>query len=610
MALIKSIVINLSAVSGNLNAELRKGSAAVKSFAGDVMSTRGLLVGLGGAFIATKAVGGILAAAKASSDLGETTSKTEAILGDAADAVKEFADEYADRFGAVKKETLDAASAFGGLGKGLAQLKGQDLAQFSIQFTKLAYDLSSFANVDMGEATKALQTGLAGNQSDTLKALGVVLLDNTVKEYAYTHAIAKRGQELTEQQKVQARAGIIMRSLSDAQGDLAKTSGSAANKVRAAWGRLANLGADFGNAIAPATGALLDLTDSVLKQFSAELVSNSEAIEHWASSSVESGSGVVAMFMKLGGAIGVVADVVHTLGLGVKLAEAMMRHFWAVTAEGAELAAHTINVVSEALGRGPLIDESFMRGFAQSFRDGATKAKEEFKQALQVEPPSSKIESFFARIEKGARAAGNAIKSTVKPALTDAVDAAGKMAGKVEELVKHLKEEAATFGIEGRMKDVAKLHQQGATHDQLTEARSLAKQLDNADAAKKLFDETRTPLEQYQKKLEDLKKLFNSGAINEDVFGRAANQATKEFSESSEKQGKGLGEPKHAAAAQLGSAEAYAAIARQQGGVGDGMTTLNKTASAQQNLLLQILNQLRKPGVNAPPQPNIVPAIF
>ncbi|WP_422930085.1 hypothetical protein [Singulisphaera sp. PoT] len=210
-----------------------------------------IALALGAFGMVYKAVGFIKSGVTEASNLNETVSKTDAILGEASPAVKAYADTMASQFGMVKRETLDAASAFGGLGKGLAGLSGDTLSQFSIQFTQLAADLSSFANMDMSTATKALQTGLAGNQSDVLKNLGVVLLDDTVKAYAYAHGMAKAGEELDESQKVTARAGLIMEQLADAQGDLARTADSPANAMRRATGSLTNISAEIGQTLLP-----------------------------------------------------------------------------------------------------------------------------------------------------------------------------------------------------------------------------------------------------------------------------------------------------------------------------------------------------------------------
>jgi hypothetical protein len=158
----------------------------------------------------------------------------------------------ASKFGLVKGETLDVASAIGGLGKGLGGLEGAGLAKFTTDLTKLAADLSSFKNISLAEAGKALQVGLSGEQSDQLKALGVVMTEDTLKSYAYANGIGKVGTELTEQQKVMARYKMLQAGLADASGDLEKTQSGAANQFRKLTGTITNLGTSIGTMLLPA----------------------------------------------------------------------------------------------------------------------------------------------------------------------------------------------------------------------------------------------------------------------------------------------------------------------------------------------------------------------
>lgn len=195
-------------------------------------------------------------------NLNETISKTDAVLDDASGGVKKFADEMASKFGLVKGEVLDVASGIGGLGKGLGGLSGAGLEKFTTDFTKLAADLSSFKNISLQEAGKALQVGLSGEQSDQLKQLGVVMTEATVKAFAYANGIAKVGHELTEQEKLTARAGVIQKALADASGDLDKTAGGTANQFRKFTGTITNLGTTIGTALLPIIDKSLGLLNT------------------------------------------------------------------------------------------------------------------------------------------------------------------------------------------------------------------------------------------------------------------------------------------------------------------------------------------------------------
>lgn len=190
---------------------------------------------------------------KGASDLNETVSKTKQVLGDASPAVEKYADTMASKFGIAKGETLDLASGLGGLAKGLGGLKGDQLAGFTTQFTTLAADLSSFKNIDLKTAGDALRIGLSGEQSDQLKALGVVMTEDTVKAKAYALGIAQVGDKLTETQKFAARAAVIQSALGKlgATGDLERTADGTANQYRKLTGTITNLATSVGTVLLP-----------------------------------------------------------------------------------------------------------------------------------------------------------------------------------------------------------------------------------------------------------------------------------------------------------------------------------------------------------------------
>jgi hypothetical protein len=147
-----------------------------------------------------------------------------------------------------------------------AKLPEKQVAKLSMKFTQLAADMSSFFNVPAADALAALRSGLVG-EAEPLRRFGVLLSEAAVKAEAVRLGIAKTGAELTEQQKVQARASLIMRSLNKASGDYARTSDGVANRMRAAGERAKELGARFGQLLIPVVQKLLDIGEKVLGWF-------------------------------------------------------------------------------------------------------------------------------------------------------------------------------------------------------------------------------------------------------------------------------------------------------------------------------------------------------
>ena len=249
-----------------------------------MIGTLGLVYGF------QKVVGGINEMRTATADFGEVQSKTRAILLDSAPAVEALADAYVEGFGVVRTEVLDAASAFAGLGKGLGHLTGTELSKFTNRLVQLNYDLVSFADVSADAARQALTIGLSGEQSDTLKKLGVVLLEANVNAYAFSHGLARVNAKLTDSQKLAARMGIIEESFKrlNLTGDLERTIGSTKNQMRKAAGDWQNLMIDMGLAVKPLTDNIVTLKNVAIGGLSDAFRENKTAIAEWSSSALTS----------------------------------------------------------------------------------------------------------------------------------------------------------------------------------------------------------------------------------------------------------------------------------------------------------------------------------
>lgn len=245
-------VVEVRADTRQLDAGLAGGESKAKAFVG---KTNAILGGLG-ALAVGAAAGGAAAfladAAKKASDLGETISKVETVFGNDSKLITAAADDMAERFGLVKRETIDAATAFGLMGSA-AGLTGKDAATLGVNMMKLAGDVSSFLNLPMDVALEKLRSGLAG-EAEPLRALGVFLTEDAVKAEALRRGLVKSGEALSEQAKILARVSLIKKapSMAKASGDLERTMDSSANQLRKLEGDLENFKTEFGkNLIAP-----------------------------------------------------------------------------------------------------------------------------------------------------------------------------------------------------------------------------------------------------------------------------------------------------------------------------------------------------------------------
>lgn len=111
-------------------------------------------------------------------------------------------------------------------------LSTDEAYKLSTSLTELSYDMASFYNISAEEGFDALKSGLSG-EAEPLKRFGILVSDATIQQTAMQHGLVKSGEQLSEQGKVMARYLAIMDQTGKAQGDLARTMDSPANKLRA-----------------------------------------------------------------------------------------------------------------------------------------------------------------------------------------------------------------------------------------------------------------------------------------------------------------------------------------------------------------------------------------
>jgi phage-related protein len=240
--LLGSMLISLGLDSGAFRTGLTQAEKDTKAFGskmdriGRSMSDLGAKMSV---FITAPLVAFGVSSVKAASDAAELQSAFNQTFGGMATAMNSWAETTGNAMGRSTQELQKAANTFGIFFNQAAPTK-EAAAGLSKQFTVLAQDLSSFYNVDPGTALEKLRSGLAG-EAEPLRDFGVFLNEAAVKAKAFELGLVASGGELTEQNKIMARAALIMEATTNAQGDVARTSGGTANQARAAaaaWGEL------------------------------------------------------------------------------------------------------------------------------------------------------------------------------------------------------------------------------------------------------------------------------------------------------------------------------------------------------------------------------------
>lgn len=190
-----------------------------------------------------------IAAVKSGMDAVESENLFSVAFGDMADAARAWSEKTSAALGLNEFElrrnsgTIFTMTQSMGLGK-------QAAFDMATGMSTLSADLASFFNLKPDEAFDKLRSGIVG-EAEPLKALGILVDENTTKLAAYKHGIAEHGTELTQAQKVQARWAAILDQTSKAQGDLGRTLDSPTNQIRIFKERVSEAATKLGMAMMP-----------------------------------------------------------------------------------------------------------------------------------------------------------------------------------------------------------------------------------------------------------------------------------------------------------------------------------------------------------------------
>ena len=217
---------------------------------------------LGGAMIGRKLVSVGKDALMMANDVVESEQLFEVSMGRMEARAREWSDNLGESLGLnpydLRKNVGMLNVMFGSMGAG-----EEEAYEMSTSLTQLANDMASFYNIDTEEAFSKLRAGITG-QTEPLKQLGVLIDENTIKQYAMANGIGtfttkgkKQIHTMNQQQKVQARYGAIMEQTIKAQGDLARTLDSPTNQLRILNNQFDQAKIALGQALQPALISVL-----------------------------------------------------------------------------------------------------------------------------------------------------------------------------------------------------------------------------------------------------------------------------------------------------------------------------------------------------------------
>ena len=214
-------------------------------------------------------VGISAAAVKAASDSEETLNKFNVVFQDVRKDADETAANLAQNFGLAQDKAKQLLSDTGDLLSGFG-FTGESALKLSKDVQELAVDLASFTNFSGGAegASAALTKALLGER-ESVKALGIAILEEDVKAKVKALEVAGRFTNETEREKKAiATLEIAVSQSKNAIGDYARSSKSLANQTRELNARIRDVAVQFGQILLPTVSKVVGVLTKVVGAFS------------------------------------------------------------------------------------------------------------------------------------------------------------------------------------------------------------------------------------------------------------------------------------------------------------------------------------------------------
>lgn len=186
-----------------------------------------------------------------------------ASMGKYAESAKEYAETVGEVVGIDPGEWMRNQGVFMTITKGFGVASDRAYIM-SKNLTQLGYDLSSFFNIPFEDAMQKLQSGISG-ELEPLRRLGYDLSQARLKAVALSLGIKKSFNDMTQAEKAQLRYYTIMKQVTLAQGDMARTLEAPANQLRILQAQVTQCARALGNIFIPALNAVLPYAIALVK---------------------------------------------------------------------------------------------------------------------------------------------------------------------------------------------------------------------------------------------------------------------------------------------------------------------------------------------------------
>ena len=357
------------------------------------------------------------------------------------------------------------------------------------KLARIAQDAAVIGNINSSEAFDRMIHGIQAGMPLILRNIGIqVDFEEGYKRTA--KALNTTTDALNAQQKMQSRADTVMLQGAKIAGTYEAAMTTAGKQITSFPRYLEDFKVKFGEAFNPSTAKLVMAATDAMKKFTEE-ISKPETQQ------------TLAYFAEL------ITDIILLLGTGLPKAFSLVtRNFAGLAGFFQEISSYSLKAsaaVYKLIARYYELravtsfgkdTKALYQGLAKSWREEA------------AQDDSASAAYWRKAMESYNIAAGGKVQT--KTATGEQSITAGSLEKNVKEL-----SEATT-----------------ATSEATTATKELA---DATAEAKRIFEATRTPFENYATTMERLNELLKMGAIDQDTYSRASKQALDEMNKATEK---------------------------------------------------------------------------
>lgn len=190
------------------------------------------------------------ASTKAAGELAEAQAKTNAVFGESAGIINDFAEGATEALALSKREALESASTFGNLFTQM-DISATKSAEMSKSMITLAGNFAAFHNANPVDVIEA-QTAAFRGEYDALQKFVPTINAAAVEQQALAETGKSSARELTAQEKALATYSLMLAGAGKASGAAAREADGLAMSSKRAKAELENSAASIGTSLVPA----------------------------------------------------------------------------------------------------------------------------------------------------------------------------------------------------------------------------------------------------------------------------------------------------------------------------------------------------------------------